>query len=435
MKRNLIFSMAMIVAMLDEVQGFDLAGTWHVSGLGLPGGITQNLDGDGVVTGLSGNSTFDAVDGTLTVSPTGNVSGFVGDPIAGNATVSPEGVVSLALTSPDLMTLTFNVTSTSDLMATSHGEIDYHELLVLAKAPDDALPADATGTWWVVELETPASLDLQYNGLGKMTGIGNADSFRQSRRTLVIDEAGHYNYNSGEETGTAVVAPDGTMSITPDNPSEPGLQFHMNALKDVMISASASVDHSGLIVLVKSHEVRNWEAAGHWTLSSLNLPSSLSVTLNTENLVTNIDGINSFSHANGTIDFTLEGGLSGVLENPFAGYSSGSSNGLIQIFHGEPTPFVGAANAGGDFFVGVEDGTPGNDFMMLMAVRTVRPLTVGILPGVPMKIVWVPGEGRMLQEAPDIFNWQTVPGSETMSSHTPDPSTEGASHFYRVVSP
>jgi hypothetical protein len=435
MKNKCLLSLVLQAACVVGAQGFDLAGTWHVSGLGLPGGIVQNRNAEGVVIGLNGNDSFDANEGTLTISPAGVVSGAVGDTVAGTAAVSPEGVVSLNLTSPDVMTLTFQITPTSDLMATSHGQTDYHELLVLAKAPGDALPADVTGSWWVVQLETPASIDLQYNQDGKATGLNNSNSFRQSRHLLVIDSGGHYNYNSGEELGTVNVAADGTMSITPDDPQEPGLQFYMNALKDVMITASARPDNRSLIVLVKHHEVRNWEAAGHWAMSSANLPPSLSVSLNGDNFVTNIEGLNAFGHTNGTIDFTVQGGLSGVLGDAFAGNSAGSADGLISIYHGEPTPFVGAMNAGGDFFAGVEDGTPGNDLMMMIAIRSVRPLAVGMMPGVPMKVVWVPGAGRVLQQAPNIVDWQNVPGSETTSSYTPSPGTDGARHFYRLGEP
>lgn len=343
--------------------------------------------------------------------------------------------LSRVFTHADPETLVFHITSTSDLMATSVGDSNNHNLLVLAKAPTGAVAIDAEGTWWVVQLETPNQLTLQRNGSGKVTGVSGANSFRQSRRPLVISAPGRYNYNSGEEEGAVAVAPDGTVTLTADDPQEPVHQLHMNTLKDVMISSSSSSGDGQLLVLVKIHEVRNWEAAGRWSLHTLNLPAALTLARNAENLVTDIGGLNSFRNANGWVRFQLDGGLTGFLEDAFRGFTTGSSNGLLTIDHDEPPAFVGAINAGGNFLAGVEGGTAGNDLSMLLAVRSVRPLEAAALPGTTPKIVWVPGPDRALLEGTTLLGWEVVPGSTSGSCYLPISAGDGPTHFYQLVSP
>ncbi len=262
----------LLAATTTGVWGFDLQGSWHASGLDIPGTISLVRDGAGVVTDWSGDTTFEHPDGTLVIDAAGNVSGSVGGTVAGNVSVTADGQATFVLTAPDPETLVFHITSTSDLMATSVGDSNNHNLLVLAKAPTTAAAIDAEGAWWVVQLETPDQLTLQRNGAGKVTGVNGANSFRQSRRPLVISAPGRYNYNSGEEQGAVNVAPDGTVTLTPDDPQEPVHQLHMNTLKDVMISSSSSGGDGQLLVLVKTHEVRNWpsrrgppSSAGKWS--------------------------------------------------------------------------------------------------------------------------------------------------------------------------
>jgi hypothetical protein len=109
--------------------------------------------------------------------------------------------------------------------------------------------------------------------------VNGGTSFRKARSPLVITGA-RYIYNSGEEMGDIAVTANGTMSITPDNPLVPGIQFHMNTRKDVMIGNVPESSTRSLIVLVKTHQVNNWEAAGHWALNAANLPSSLPLQYN-----------------------------------------------------------------------------------------------------------------------------------------------------------
>ncbi len=432
MKRQVFLPLLVTGLLTGSLYAFDLSGTWHVSSLDLPGGLVQNKDSQGVLLGLNGGR-FDIGDGTLTISPTGAVSGLVGQTVSGTASVSPDGTVTLALTSPEAMTLTLPITTGSDLMATAHGAPDFHELLVMAKAPSNAVQADLEGSWWVMELDVPADIGLHYDNNGHVVGVDNTNSFRQSRGQLVVDHAGRYSYNSGQEVGAVSVNANGQMTLVPDDASNPTIQFHLNALKDVMITAKAENDGRELIVLVKSHEVRSWEAAGHWTLASENLPGSLPVSYDGTGHVTNISQLDSFQHRNGVIDFSLDGTLSGHLESGFQGSTASTTNGILPIYHGEPAPFSAAVNASGDFFVGVGKGT--QDLEMLMGVRSVRPLVVGMVSGGPPKVVWVPAAGRVLQESATASNWQNVAGSETTSSYTPNLATDGAQHFYRLVVP
>ncbi len=430
MNKKLLVCLSGSISQMALCQGYDLAGTWHVSGLNTPGAITQNKNPQGVLVGLNGGSAFHISEGSLTISPTGAVSGMVEETVAGTATVNTEGVVSLALTSPEVMTLTLPITATSDLMATSHGANDYHELLLMAKAPADAVAADVVGTWWVMDLQTPADIGLQYDGQGRVINVNGAHDFKQSRGVVVIDGGGHYNYNSGEQTGDVLVTADGAVSLTPAGPQEPLLVFNLNAGKDVMIDSHRDTYGSELTVLVKQHPVNAWEAAGNWTLSALELPGSLDVINDGNGHVININGLDSFRHRNGGIAFSLDGSLTGHMEGSFAGYTVSTADGTLPIYHGDPVPFIGAINAGGDFFIGV-DGD-GGSLEMLTGVRSVRPLAVAMLPGNPLKVVWVPGTGRALQEADGSFNWHNVTGSETMTSYAPLPA-DGAQHFYRLM--
>ncbi|MEO8615126.1 MAG: hypothetical protein ABI600_08305 [Luteolibacter sp.] len=431
MRKKLIVCLMSAVWPFAACEGYDLAGTWHVSGLNLPGAITQSSNAQGVLVGLNGNSTFDISEGFLTISPTGEVSGTVEDSVSGTATVSADGVVSLALTLPEVMTLTLPITTNSDLMATAHGASDYHELLLMAKAPASAAAADVVGTWWVVDLQTPASIGLQRDPQGRVIQVNGTNDFNQSRATLVIDQAGNYNYNSGEQLGSVSVGANGAVSLTPGSPQEPLLEFNLNTGKDVMIDSHRDAYGSELTILVKQHTVNAWEAAGSWALGTLNLPGSLIVHTNGSGQVINIDGLDSFMHRNGGITFSLDGSLTGHLEGSFAGNTASTTDGTLPIYHGEPVPFIGAINAGGDFFVGVD--SDGGSLEMLVGVRSVRPLISAMLPGSPLKVVWVAGAGRALQEADASFQWHTVTGSETMTSYAPDPSTEGARHFYRLM--
>lgn len=412
--------------------GFDLAGTWHVSGLDIPGAITQHKNAEGVVVGLNGSSQFDVADGTLTISETGAVSGVVGQTVSGTASVSADGLVSLALTAPDPMTITLSITSTSDLMATSHGASDFHELLVMAKAPANATAGDLVGSWWVMELQTPAAISLQYDGTGKAINVNGTQGYRQTRRLVVISEGGRYNFNSGEQFGSLSVNASGAMTLTPDDSGSPTLQFHMNAGRDVMINANQESDSRDLVVLVKQHAVNDWEAAGNWSMCTLDLPGHLNVSDDNNGHVLNIDGLEGFRHMNGGITFSLDGSLAGHLEGSFAGNTLSTTDGTLPIYHGEPAPFTGAVNAGGDFLVGVDDG---GSLEMLVAVRSVRPLAVAMLPGSPLRVAWVPGPGRYLQEADATFVWHTLAGSEAMSSYLPIPAVDGPQHFYRLAVP
>lgn len=430
-----IIAVALIffASLARTTQAFDLEGSWHVSGLGTPGNIFQNRDAQGVVIGINGNNTFDAASGALPINSAGVISGSVGGTVSGNASVTPEGVVTFSLTSPEIMTLTFQITSTSDLMTGANGDSEYHELLILAKVPSDAAVANAAGTWWVVEFEAPAAIQLVYNTHGKVIGVNGGTSFRKARSPLVITGA-RYIYNSGEEMVDIAVTAKGTMSITPDNPLVPGIQFHMNTRKDVMIGNVPESSTRSLIVLVKTHQVNNWEAAGHWALNAANLPSSLTLQYKGTGLVTNINGLNSFGRDNGWVDFTLQGTLAGKLGDAFVGFSSGSSDGLFSINHGEGV-FVVAANVSGDFFVGVDGGGVDSSIQMITGVRSIHPFSVAALPGSSPKIVWVPGPGRVLQEASDLSHWNIIPATATTSCYLPNPATDGSHHFYQLVTP
>lgn len=437
MKREWSLALGLVGSLVACGQAYDLAGTWHIAALDLPGNASQNKDPQGIVIAVNGADSFHTTAGTLSIDAAGNVSGNVGETVAGTATADAQGTVTLALTLPEVQNFTLTVTPTSDLMATVHGAVDYNELLVLAKAPAAAVYSDAVGTWWVMELEVPAALDLQYNSQGKLTNIGNATNFRQSRRPLVINGAGRYDYNSGDEAGNVAMAAGGELVITPDatpeNPTNTPLHFHLNALKDVAIATTADSYSCNMVILVKSHEVLPWEAAGNWAMSSLNLPGSLPLTFDSNHRVTNISRLDSFRRMNGSVNITVEGPLAGNLENPFAGYAAGSSNGLLSIYHGEPVPFSAAVNTGGDFFVGVDNGS--EDLSMIVGIRSIRPQVVGMLPGPAPQVVWVPGTGRVLQEAATLGDWHNVPGSETTSSYTPNLSTAGTRHFYRLGAP
>ena len=431
MKMKLIICLMSAFWPFAACEGYDLAGTWHVSGLDLPGVITQNKNTEGVLIGLNGSSTFDISEGSLTIDPTGVVSGTVGNPVSGMATVNADGMVSLALTVPEEMTFTLPITTNSDLMATSHGASDYHELLLLAKAPASANVSDVVGTWWVVDLQTPASIGLQYDEQGRVIQVNGTNDFKASRATLVIDAGGNYNYNSGEQLGSVSVAANGTVYLTPGSPLEPLLEFNLNAGKDVMINSHRDTFGSELTILVKQHPVNAWEATGSWALSTLNLPASLTVHKNGGGQVINIDELDSFLHRNGGITFALDGSLTGHVEGSFAGYTASTTDGTLPINYGGPVPFIGALNAGGDFFVGVD--ADGGSLEMLLAVRSVHPLVTAMQQGGALKVLWVPGPGRTLQEADASFIWHTVAGSETMTSYSPNLATEGLRHFYRLV--
>ncbi|HEX5791211.1 MAG TPA: hypothetical protein VFY13_08650 [Luteolibacter sp.] len=433
MKHSGLILLGVTTMLAGIAPGFDLAGNWHVSGIGIPRGLAQNRDVTGVVIGLSGNHTFDSNDGTLSIDALGNITGFVGGVITGSATAAADGVVSMTLNTPDPVALTLHMNTTSDLMISSHTEADFSELLVLAKAPDDALLADAAGTWWVVTLETPASVDAQFNADGKMIGFAGPTASFMSRSTLVIDPDGNYNYNGGEDTGVVGVAADGTMTLTSSDPLVAVMQQHMSVLKDVMIGAMAESGQRNLTIMVKTSTINNWEATGHWAFDRMSVPATLPLTRNTDGFVTNIDGFNFLDQENGAINFTLDGKLSGMMEGPFAGYSTGSSNGLIQVFHGEPAPFVPAVSIGGDFLIGVDGGGSANELSLLIGLRSVRPLEIGVLAGTPLTILWVPGPGRTLQDATNVMDWTTVIGSGSMSSYVVNPATDGSHHFYRIV--
>lgn len=419
---------AAILSQVATADAYDLTGTWHVAGFDLPTGITLNKNAQGVVTGLSGGSdSFHVSDGFLTIDAAGAVSGAVEGPITGTATVSADGIVNLALLTPEPVNFSLPMTTKSDLMATSHSEGGAQELLLLAKAPTDALPADIEGSWWVMEIQTPATLGLKYNGNHELIEINGTNDFKQSKGTVVIDSSGNYNYNTEEDTGAMSVNSGGIVTITSASLSNPVQHFYLNASKDVMIRASGNSQDNQLTVLVKKHEVHNWEAAGKWATASLNYWDHLYVSKDNLGRIINIDGLDGFKHFNGTVNCMLDSSVNGVMETPFSGYTTGAIDGTFAIYHGEPAPFNAAMSASGDFFVGV--GTPGNDVEVLVAIRSVRPLDLAM---VNSAVLWVPGDGRFLEQSASLTGWLPVASSGTTSSYSPSTATDGSQHFYRL---
>ena len=236
----------------------DANGTWALISMVNPRNISKNfLDGRLVDTFFVG--VHDLFVGELIVAANGTFSGSFDGTITG----SPTG--DMTLTTPD-ESIPFKINASKNILATTRGNADEQEIILLAKKPASLATAELAGSWRISAIMIPTRLTENfYNVVTETTrqadsggiaqtneilvDIFHPERFEVNRLQLMVEASGSF---TGTAPGTLTANANRSVNLAIDGEN---ITLHPNADKSVMIGAKTNPLTHELIIAVKTSEI------------------------------------------------------------------------------------------------------------------------------------------------------------------------------------
>jgi hypothetical protein len=330
-------------------------------------------------------------------------------------------------------------------------------LELLLKAPGTLAKADLAGTWKLVTIGTPRSLQFLWitnttdptHPVRGITEVEGRNEFDSGTGTMTVAADGSFSLVFGVQVmaGNATPGVNGSLVVSILMPPEPtmNLTFYVNQSKDVMAAVHAEPNYQEMIVAVKMPASQAVDSLqGLWRNESLATPAQL--TLNTiEGMLVGIPEANRFS----VHQEQVCAGKNGVMTVPLdqsTGTFAVLSPGTVQVSGtsamGEAWTQVLACNAGGNFMI-ANSVTDQNELMLIVRAPSeefshevsqgvyVMKGEYGLISGAGKTVYWAPAPDRELVRSTDLKNWSAVPGTAGQSQFKPDLSGAG-NYFYQV---
>ncbi|MGD0573606.1 MAG: ice-binding family protein [Sedimentisphaerales bacterium] len=217
-----------------------MVGSWNMIEFDTPAQISLN----GNV--LQGGDYFDVMEGKLTINANGTCSGNMGGNFKGTYSIGSDGIITTSITNSDgTGTHTFYINAGKDTMTSIESDTDGQSILIAQRAPSSASASDITGSWNMMEFDTPAQITLDPDN-----GLQGGGDFDVMEGSLTLNANGTCSGNMGGDfTGTYSIGSDGiiTTSVTSSNGTGT-FTFYINAGKDTMMSIESDPNDQSIII-------------------------------------------------------------------------------------------------------------------------------------------------------------------------------------------
>jgi hypothetical protein len=308
------------VATKSLVFNFALGGTWNVVQQQTPAYMTWDA-----VNGLVGGQNFYATNGTLTFSPDGSLAGVLVAPFTGEYGAISNGLLTTVFYTAD-GTNVYNlaINASQDTMGEVDATSDWHELLVLTRAPATSTLASLAGFWNVFELKTPNVMSV--DGAGALV---NGSSFFATNGSLTVGSSGSFSGTlDGPLKGSVAPGSNGLVAVTTIANGQTNTDnFSVNAGQNLLVSGTITGSHGVLLMLVRAPaSVANTDVAGVWNAVNFTTPAKM--TLDTTN---GLQGGDNFVIHSGSLTLDAKGNVSGNVGGPFSGTYSVGSDGVVNF--------------------------------------------------------------------------------------------------------
>jgi hypothetical protein len=225
----------------SSVSALDIAGSWNMMEFDTPAQISLDPD-----NGLQGGGDFDVMEGSLTLNTNGTCSGNMGGDFTGTYSIGSDGIITTSITNSDgTGTHTFYINAGKDTMTSIESDTDGQSILIAQRAPSSASASDITGSWNMMEFDTPAQITLDPDN-----GLQGGGDFDVMEGSLTLNANGTCSGNMGGDfTGTYSIGSDGiiTTSVTSSNGTGT-FTFYINAGKDTMMSIESDPNDQSIII-------------------------------------------------------------------------------------------------------------------------------------------------------------------------------------------
>jgi hypothetical protein len=257
----------------------DLTGNWRMIALVTPQTLVQSflpsangnvlsdlagLDNESVqTTPLSQMGT-----GDMTFNPDGTVTGSIGDPFSGTYSLGAGGECDLNITPSGgvAFTLTAFMNAGKDTLITLLKEDanNRQQVVLLTKAPTNAVIADLQGAWKVTTLGTPDQIYLTRNANDFVTAFDTSDQFDLEQQAFTAGNDGFLTgvFDGQSSIGDLTVSTDGIVTVTFTNLTGQ-VESHtgqLNAAKDCLALVEDDGYQSNFTLVTRSPNYPN--AAG-----------------------------------------------------------------------------------------------------------------------------------------------------------------------------
>jgi hypothetical protein len=428
-----------------------MAGVWNGINFDVPAQLTTMISTQGLVVDVPQSQAFGADLFQVTVQPNGTFSNG-GD--SGSVVVNSQGAFTVYPNgSPSL---SFRANRAQDTFAgltrNGSGNDTRNGLNLVARAPASFSAGDVAGTWSMAMFTTPQQLIKVMTTNGTLQDLLGMDGNSLTSRTfsevgsgsMTINSDGTLSGNAGEAfTGTYTTGENGQINLTITTPEGSfGMPSLINASKDIIFALHLenANNRQEIVILTKNPtNVATADLQGVWNATSYNVPSQLTITRNTNYVITSISSAGGFNMDQGA-QFTSghDGFLTGVLEGEAnIGSISAANNGTATVVFtnglGQVQSHTGFLNAGKDciVFADSDGGSSG------ITVVTKSPDWPGNTQNFGLqlfngRIVWASNTNILLQASGTLNGtWTNV--SSTLGQHQFDPAFTNAAGFYRVA--
>jgi hypothetical protein len=432
-----------------------LAGDWRIVSFFVPKPLTLTKDGNNNVTDIVERNFFGYGLGRITFTSGGGVSGTFSEngqtpeALSGTFSITGQGQVTVNIPGDEDGPTVFHVNASQDFMVSAQRKGNSLDWVLLLREPSVVPGAEMVGEWAGFGFETPRTLALQKDGLGRITGVDGLNKFGLFPASLTVHAGGATFSGSldGAFTGNVVSYSQGVLnlSITPagENPFE--IPFYINASRTIMVTVSVDEEFGGnelIVFMRKPTSMATTDVAGHWRTKMMQTPDVLTLVKN-NGIVTEINGRHNFEVLSEKLTVGTDGYLTGEFaEGPTLGNfnlpipANGGATVTLN-FPGQSPDQVGIQlNATKDVAFNLEADTSSHEAVFI--IRTPRVTSgkeeTGLLSLKGSVIMhWASESGRALYESTDFSTWTMVPETAGQRSHTISNPT--GVMFFRVQRP
>jgi len=232
------------------------------------------------------------------------------------------------------------------------------------------------GIWNGIYFDTPSHLIPQSNAQGLVTNVTQHDLFQAESFQIDIQPDGTFE-DPEEGSGSFSISGQGVINVTP--PEGGPLTFFINASQDTLVGLGSPDGNQEIDLLVKAPATFSTnDLVGTWNLMTFATPNSLiQVFMPTTNgsAITDLIGsdsnsvdYSSFSQINsGTMTFSNNGTLVGMLQGEFTGTFNPGANGVatLEIQAEETLYLTGFINVSKDVLLSLNVSQNRQELIML----------------------------------------------------------------------
>ena|GEM_PF-5136270 len=462
----------LILSFIASIHGAEIqdgAGSWHFSGIFTPSALresyyNQNTDSvrfsdDSRDFGMEGERLIDvffagewrADSGEFALSSGGALSGDV----TGSALLTKSKTVK-ASTAEGPVRLLLN--ASADVMVVSESTPgDENEFTMLVRRPTDAVTADLTGNWQVLDFGMPDDLtETFFNHSTQQVRQPQSSSEGPNQNEALVDVFFRGGFEilsvginmtaggtfSGAFSGTSSTTANGTVSLVTGEGTE---VFQMNDSRNLMIRSKAepSFDDQRFTALIKKPSTLSVsELAGPWRFSRLTIPKRLVETVYNSTTMTSrqIDSGDNAGNGEELVDmffpglFEVEQGVAGIgsdgrLTAGLNGSVVVSSPGVVTItVDGDPLTFY--VNDTKDVMLHVSETMDEQQIIAVLRVP-LDPMEIALdTDDGKLNLLWVGRSDVKLQKSSTLTGWSDVSDSTGQSAFESSTTT---AEFYRLV--